>query len=291
LTDTFCIFFEESSKETLMSEITTLVLSGGGIRTLAFIGTFRKLEDNKILAGIDTICAVSAGCVAGLMLILGFTYDEMVQEICTTDFEKFKCIKYTNFLYGYGLVSGEGIVTWLKSLLVKKGFLPETTFKDLYLKTNRNLKVVVCNLNKHSLEIFDMSSSPDLKVTDAIRMSISIPFMFSANKYLGNTYVDGGLVDNFPIGLFSEKTTLGICLVNEAPIPVTETIDNFESYTVHVFSCFFSARQKDSYKSLSNVIKIDTGSITQTVNFNIKLRDRLKLIERGYLSICEQLKN
>ena len=52
-----------------MGKIDTLVLSGGGVKGIAYVGVFKKLRELKV--EIKEICSVSVGSMMGLLYVLG----------------------------------------------------------------------------------------------------------------------------------------------------------------------------------------------------------------------------
>jgi len=299
----------------MKKEINTLLCSGGGTRTFAFIGILKKIEElqngkkenpksNYPIINIKTIAGVSAGAMLSLIYIMGYSSKEMEDEIVHKKLDQLKDIRFMNFLNKYGLDSGNNLMLWIESLMKKKGFNVDITFKDLYIKTKIDFQVYAANLNKYSFTEFNYKNSPLLKVIDGIRMSISIPFMFTINKYNitkgilddknGDIHVDGGLITNYPIHLFKESldTLLGIKLISNGEIDehnVNEKIEDVESYIYHVLACFMVQRERKitmdkSYKD--HTIFIDTQGITQTVNFGLSPLDKKKLIDIGYKTAC-----
>lgn len=295
----------------MKKEINTLLCSGGGIRTLTFIGILKKIEElqkekkenpksNCSIINIKTIAGVSAGAMLSLIYIIGYSSKEMEDEITHKKLDQLKDIRFINFINKYGLDSGNNLMLWIESLMIKKCFDVNITFKDLYIKTNIDFKVYAANLNKYSLTEFNHINCPLLKVVDAIRMSISIPFMFTINKFditknilvekNGDIHVDGGLITNYPIYLFKDSldTLLGFKLISNGEIDdhnVNEKIEDVESYIYHILACFMVQRERKitmdkSYKD--HTIFIDTQGITQTVNFGLSPLDKKRLIEIGY---------
>jgi NTE family protein len=48
-------------------------------------------------------------------------------------------------------------------------------------------------------------NNPDMSVIKAIRISISMPFVFIAPKIGSKLYVDGGVVENYPLNAYGDK--------------------------------------------------------------------------------------
>ena len=185
--------------------INTLILSGGGVKGIAYIGALKYLdelktkEDLKVDINIQEILGVSVGSIVGLLYILGYTYDELVDEIVSKNLSDLKQFRIKNFLQRYGFDSGIRIVNWIETLIIGKGYSKDITFADIYTNFGINFRVVATNLNKYKTEVFDKNSSPSLRVIRAIRMSIGIPLVFTVTKYRSDCYVDGGLINNYPI--------------------------------------------------------------------------------------------
>ena len=104
----------------------------------------------------------------------------------------------------------------------------DATFKDLHAKVQsdalihgKNLFVVGTNLSQIKSEVFSYLDTPDLIISDAVRISMSIPILFRPHQYhIKNTdgkrvpksndlYVDGGLLDNYPLWLFDNSKFIG----------------------------------------------------------------------------------
>ncbi|MEP2758667.1 patatin-like phospholipase family protein [Parvibaculum sp.] len=92
--------------------------------------------------------------------------------------------------------------------------IPERiTFRDLdYTKFPGDvlpLKIVATNMRTGGLTIFDNTLTPDVEVADAVVASIAIPIVFKPVTMRSKTeegpYLDGGLVSNLPIWVFSEE--------------------------------------------------------------------------------------
>jgi NTE family protein len=286
--------------------INTLIISGGGSRGVAYIGLFKKFEEivkqrnilteeekkttQLPLIDIKTVCAVSVGTIFSLIYLLGFTYAEMKEEILLKDLSKLKDIRFTNFLTGYGLDSGNLIINWIESLMMKKNIDKDITLLDLNKLNNIDFQIMATNLNKYCFTKFNYINTPELKVTDAIRMSMGIPFIYTYKNYKEHIHLDGGLISNFPIYLFEDQldTTLGFKLINNGELEehvVDYKIDDIENFIYHVLSCYIIQKEKrttqaEQYKP--HVIFIHTENITQTVNFSLSINDKKKLIKLGY---------
>jgi NTE family protein len=308
---------ENCKNENYKSKIDTLVCSGGGSKGIAYVGIIKYLDEIKknreieekkddfdetkcIYPKIDIrrISCVSIGCFMGLLYSLNYNYEELKDEIENVNFETMSDIKLRNFLQKYGLESGKKIIEWLESFLVKKGYSKDVTFLQLYKKTGIHLEILASNINKYKLAIFDYKNTPKLKVLRAIRMSISIPFLFSVEKYKGDIHVDGGLISNYPIHFFKDdlSSVLGCKLVTMKEMMDEQDIkiENFSDYMSNVLQFFMLEKERRSArldKYISHTITIDAYKVTNLVNYNLSSEEKKMLIESGYNSAKEFFEN
>lgn len=297
-------------------EINKLAFSGGAIKGVAYVGVFKKIEELihernieeatpgfdpdkcKIpLFNIKTICSVSVGSIFSLIFLLKYSYVEMLEEVLNKKFEQLKDIRIMNFVSKYGLDNGNNLINWLKELMKRKNIDPNINFKDLYELTDVDFQVMATNLNKYCYKRFNYTDTPDVKVLDAIRMSISVPFLFTINEYDGDIHVDGGLIDNYPIRMFNGdlQNFLGFKLINHGEMDtheVDERIDDIESFIYHILSCYMVQKEKHttSYEEYKNcTVYIHTEDITQSVNFSLTPVEKTRLIDIGYKSVNDFL--
>lgn len=275
--------------------IDTLVISGGGVKGVVFIGVFKYLEelsDTDIKIDIKRIYSVSVGCIIGFLYAIGYTSEEMEKEIFKMDIKSLQSIRLKTFIKNYGLDSGKRIMTWLEELVERKGYKKTITFRQLFKLRGIELNIGCTNLNKYKDVFFNNEISPNLRVIRAIRMSIGIPLVFSSVKYKGEIYVDGGVINSYPIknvGKTDNILGLKILLNNELKEFIHEKIESMGDYLYHVFYCYML--QKETHTTLAleyseNTIFINPGSI-HSINFNLNDKDKGDLIECGYLAAKE----
>jgi len=286
--------------------INTLVFGGGGVKGIAYIGVLKKIEEiikkrNNLsdeekettqipLINIKTICAVSIGTIFSLIYLLGYTYIEIKEKILLTEFNKLKEIRFTNLLTGYGLDSGNVIINWIETLIKSKNINKDITLQDFYKLNNIDFQIMATNLNTYCFSKFNYINTPELKVTDAIRMSIGIPFIYTHKIYKEHIYVDGGLISNFPIYLFENEldTTLGFKLIHHGELEnhfINNKINDIENFIYHIFSCYIIQKEKRTTQSeqyKSHIILIHTENITQSINYSLNINDKKKLFKIGY---------
>lgn len=273
-------------------KIDTLVLSGGGIKGIAYIGVFKKLREMDIK--IKEICCVSVGAIMGLLYMLEYSDNELIEEIKTRNFDNLKDIKIGNFINRYGIDTGKNIVRWLEELLERKGYDKDVTFLDLYKKLSIKYRVLATNLNRYESTIFDYTTNPMMKITRAVRMSISIPFVFTVQRYMGDIHIDGAIVNNYPIELYKDRldNVLGMNVITMAEKGncknVNQLIEDISGYIYNVMTCFLIFKSKtllEEYKKRTLSVCIE--DIMSAMNFDIDNEMKEKLVNCGYKSACE----
>lgn len=219
--------------------IYNLVLAGSQLKGLAYIGTLRALEELKLTHTIKNICGVSSGAIFGLLIFLGLNYErlfELAIKICKYDLiRSTEKINISNILELYGIESGENIKKILRVVLETKTKKKDCTFRDLEeVFPEKTFIVVGTNVTENITEYFSKDTTPYMKIIDAIRISISIPMIFTKQEYKNNLYVDGGIGCNIPMDYFKNdiEHTLGICV--SSPNYLTD-ITSVESYMFRIF--------------------------------------------------------
>jgi predicted acylesterase/phospholipase RssA len=275
-----------------IDKIDTLVLSGGGVKGIAYVGVFKKLKEMGV--NIKEVCTVSVGSIMGLLYVLGYEFDELVKEMKDRNMDNLRDINIGNFLNKYGIDSGKNIIKWIEDLIERKGYNKTITFMEMYKETGIKYRVLATNLNKYESVIFDYTSCPNMKVTRAIRMSIGIPFVFTVQKYKGDVYVDGAIVNNYPIDLYMNKleNVLGMNVVTSVERgdvgKINQVIGDISGYIFNVMNCFLIHRSKmliSEYKMRTLSVCLDR--VISTMSFNIGDDDKDILIECGYKSACD----
>lgn len=273
--------------------IDTLVISGGGVKGIVFIGALKYLEEVKdmrtdIKIDIKRIYAVSVGSIIGLLYAIGYTSEEMEGEIFKLDTKSLQNIRLKTFIKNYGLDSGKKIMKWLEELVERKGYKKTITFKQLLKLRGIDLNIGSTNLNKYKSVYFNNVISPNLRIIRAIRMSIGIPLVFSSVKYKGEVYVDGGVINSYPIkNVDNLENVLGlkILLDNELKELVDEKIENIGDYLYHVFYCYMLQKETSTTLSMEYsdyTVFINPGKIIHSIKFDLSESDKRNLIECGY---------
>ena len=184
--------------------ITKLVISGGGINGIAILGGINELFKYNKKDNIKEILCVSVGSIIGLLIVLGYNSDELKNIFTEIKLNDFMDYKVKRFIDNWGFDDGIMNKKLFKEILINKKYNPNITFIDLYNKTNIELIITGTNLTKGITEYFNYKTYPHMEVIDAIRISCSYPVIYTPVKYNNCLYVDGGVLEPYPIDYFED---------------------------------------------------------------------------------------
>ena len=255
----------------------TLCLSGGGISGISFIGSLKYLSDNNYidLTLITNYVGTSVGAIIAYLLGLKYNIQELYDFILAFNIKTLESnITISNLLEKNGIDDGSKYILVFKSFLKNKYQLDDITFKELFDLTGNKLLIIGTNYTRGKEEIFSYETSPDMSVITAVRISISIPIIFIPVLYKSEYYVDGGLVNNFPINHCNLDTTLGLHVnINKE----VNEISNILSIVKTSIDILLSSQSTISHK---NIIYI-TNILETIVDYNITFEQKIKLINHG----------
>ncbi|NNE78424.1 MAG: patatin-like phospholipase family protein [Pricia sp.] len=163
---------------------TGLVLSGGGVRGVAHIGAIKALEEYGIYPAY--IAGTSAGAIVGALYAKGCNWEEMLDFFKTTQIFSFK--NYAR--------NKPGFLDTEKFYDRFKTYLPDDNFDSL--KTP--LYITATNLLDGTLKVFHRG-----ELIKPLLASAAIPGVFAPVHINNGYYVDGGILNNFPVDLIQQR--------------------------------------------------------------------------------------
>jgi NTE family protein len=289
-----------------------LVFEGGGVKGVAYAGALRVLEQQGVLPQVERVAGTSAGSITAALVTLGYTPDEIETLLLDLEFERFKdgsTLGGPERLFkDYGWFKGDYFLEWMQSRVQAKTGNPASTFADLGKDPRfRRLYVVSSDLSRRASQVFSLETSPDLPVAEAVRTSMSIPLFFEAvhvdDSLFGqqsaatDLFVDGGVFDNYPIGLFDgdgiNGRTMGFFLDNlDAPNPDV-SIDGFPEYVRNLFEAILRV-QTNAFKNTPADVRrtaIINNLGVRTTDFGITDKLKCELMQQGAIAACNFLEH
>jgi NTE family protein len=212
-----------------------LVLEGGGVKGIGLAGAVLALDQ----AGyqFQRVAGTSAGAIAAAIIAAldrtGKPLSKLQEYLRTVQFEKFMAVSHIRAALGgvadaehlllhMGLYDGDYLLEWLGGVLKDIGIM---YFGDLRLddaeadrtwtaQQRYSLVVHTSDITRGKLVRLPWDydqyglDADSQRIVDAVRASMSIPFFFEPVRFRppsGSgrvTWVDGGLLDNFPVDVF-----------------------------------------------------------------------------------------
>jgi NTE family protein len=262
-----------------------ILLSGGGIRAVSHLGALQHLETKGLLKAVKEYVGVSAGAFIGFCLAIGYTISELRILCILFDFSLVRNLDPEAALLfptTFGLDDGQNLSKLLVTLLKAKNLSPSLTFKDL---TIFELRCYATDLHTTQMREFSVSKTPNVKLVDALRASMSLPAYFTpvCDPETGNTLIDGGILHNFPMDFLTEseiKETLGISFLYSTRSKIN-TIEDLPTFFSQIFACYFIPRTQRLYvKYKERCILIPIGEYPSW-NFEATREDRETILEAG----------
>ena len=277
-----------------------LVLSGGGLLGISYIGLFKYFEEKDYIKNIQSITGCSAGSIFGSLLAVGYTYNELnniVKSMIFKDYLKINVDSILNFTNTKGFESGTNLNLFIRNCIKNKTGNENITFSQIQEKYNIKLQIGVTNLTKNKFELLNNVTSPELPIHTAISASIAIPFIFEPIIINNDIYCDGGVLDNLPIDTVinmyniidtneendtndknkeNELSIIGFYLINKAEIINKDNyksigISQYFSLLTRTLSQCIIDKKKEKTDINKNKYKIITISIPCDIMTFIKL--------------------
>lgn len=252
------------------------IFSGGGTRLTAHIGILSALCDMQLV--FRQIVGISGGSIVSALYCSGMPLSKIMQLATETDFRQFRGYSLITLLRDGGLSSGDKFEKWMDKHLEGK------TFSEL----STPLSILATDVNGGGPVIFSQDTSPDLKVSQAVRFSMSIPLVFSFKKYKKHVLVDGAILSEDALFQnWSGDHTPNVCFrlksKQEPSMKKRDAIIQLPEYIMMLIRTFMTALSREYVHAehWHNTVVVDTGTIS-SVDFALSIDQKKHLYNLGY---------
>ena len=293
-----------------------LVMEGGGIRGFAYVGAFEVLDSLGILHDIKRVDGSSVGAIQAMLLATGYTTDEMKTIAAHIPLKAFTDGSVWGGLHRVktklGFFKGKAVTKWIDTLISNKTGNIDITFRQLHEQKNekhyKDLYITGTDLTYQCLRIFSYETYPDMKIKDAVRISMSVPLYFQpvymndsgaicTSNDSGNIHLmaDGGLLSNYPIQIFDNEKygncvirfgikqnieTLGLILEKPEQIEYSKHHTGNYPYPVHTAKNYIGAVYRTVFDKPNPELS-DSNSLHRTIMIsNQNISGRVRNISR-----------
>jgi len=274
----------ESNKNIKYRKYKELCLSGAANRGISYIGALQCLQENDLL-DIKKFVGVSIGSLIGFMYIAGMDPITMMEHIIEQNMEDFQDFSMDHIINEGSILRGEKFRLWVLKLLTKV-VDPMISFSSMYKKNGIEINIVAVSLDsgEDGLEIFNHLNTPNMPIYYAIVASMTVPFVFPPFVYNNKRYIDGGLLNNFPMDLLS-KDAIGIEVSSKEFEADLTNVTYFLKLT-----SLAAARIKKLTKCEGTVITINASDFLK-ISFDSSVDSKVTLYNRGYNATLEFIKS
>jgi len=267
----------------------TLVISGGGIKGIKFLGALHYLYTNNYLNNVNYYAGTSIGSLLSLLLCIGYTPLELITYIC-----KYNILHKKLFFDIFSMMNGHGALEYYyfneiieKIILNKIGILPTLgKIKELY---GSDIMLTTYNYTNSKVEYISSSTHPDINCMTAIRMSCNIPLVFGKYSYNNCDYIDGAIYDIFPINYFLNSENASKFQIIGITITFEQNFSNETNIIHYIHDLFFipikevlkSAIERAKRDENNKIIMIKDEKL-QSWNLQSTKFDMLNMFSDGY---------
>ncbi len=265
------------------------IFTGGSARGLCYVGVLKALE--KLDIKIDIHAGSSIGAVILAFYVLGYNVNEIEKEIDNLNLCSLFIDINPKIISDLALSKGNIYYKWLKNKIEskfygkanKKGKMPSVCFKDI----KQDLIIIATNLETSEAEIFSKTTTPDMELALALRITSSMPGLLKPVVYQGKTLIDGDILRGRPIWKSVKK------LINEPekllefritggnrnklsknPVKLVNSIVNAAAYAIDNDAV-------NTYKDYINIIQININDLLFT-DFNLSRNRKKSIYDIGY---------
>lgn len=266
--------------------IDTLVLAGGGVKGFVLIGAIKYLEEHNIMSNIKTFIGTSVGGYLSLLYIIGYTSDDLSKFGKLIDMSKTTTINIQNLFDNYSFSDYKNFDIILKKLFNNKKINENITLIELFKLTKKKFVVTTTCINDKNIEYISYDNHPDMPVITAIKMTTCVPLLFPYIKYNNKIYIDGGIVENFPINyIFKEGININKVIGLNIKTEISSNINNILDYILCIFNIFIHTNDNNKinlYKKYPNNIFNILMSNKNPLNFNLSNDEKKEMLKIGY---------
>lgn len=184
-----------------------IVISGGGPTGFVSYGALKQLNINNKWSydNLESIYGTSVGGILACILCLNYDWEDLDNYFINRPWETVFSKNMSNI---WNIITDKGIdgikisKSIMEPLFNAKSINLDITLEQFYELTQKKLFLYATALNNgNCLESIELSykTFPDLKVIDAVAMTFAIPMIFKPIIYKDNCYIDGGILNNYPL--------------------------------------------------------------------------------------------
>lgn len=272
----------------------TIVLGGHSTNAVTIIGALQRLYDTSVVQRdvLRRFVGTSSGAIIGALLAVGYTPIELLVYACVQKpYKKMSALNIANLVFlRKSMTTIEPIAECMRSLIIERhGYVP--TMSQLYENLGMNLVCVTFDLSNEETCYLSHETHGSLDIVDAAIMSASFPFVFDpfVHKSTNNTYIDGGITDNFAVDYvlakYQTENCIGVVITNTDVVPTNSDINISFQLLCKLLNIFIDGQtmQKISRAKSAGMTIINVKRRCDFFNFDTSVQTLLEMFDDGYI--------
>jgi len=261
-----------------------LVVGPGAMGFYAILGAvyalynYDKTKDLEAVAGSSAGSIVAFGCLVARWDIIRLF--RIIRD--AADVNSLMRLNLKSLLNNYGLVPATRWKEVFTKICMELSGKEDFTFQELKDWCGLDFYVSAYNITLQRSCYFSHHTHPDMSVSHAVCMSISIPFLFESVVYQGHRYVDLAAFETCPLTPFMGKDMEELVSIELDPEPSMEKpphIGSFVDFIQHFITSIM--RNRVVYEKPTIYIKMKEG---EAFNFSMDDDKKTELFYHGYIT-------
>jgi len=163
-----------------------LFIGGGGYSGFHFIGALEYIHQKKLL-DLKNFYGTSIGALIGILYISGTDPKSMINMFQKIKLEEIVKYDFTNIKNG---LIDDSLLDTLISFVTDK-YKDGITLNEFSKNSDVNVNIYATCVTRNEYTCLSNEMYPEVKLKDALKASMSIPFLFKPIEINGDTFVDG----------------------------------------------------------------------------------------------------
>lgn len=244
------------------------------------------LSDHGKLSDLQEISCSSTGAILGFFYVITKgDFETMLQCALEAPMDILAKTDIKTLIKKFGLINTDRFEKYMSKTAKKITQGMDPTFAELYAMNPIKLYIPTVDIISNRTIYMSVDTTPDMKVSHAVRRSISVPFVMAPHWEKGCIYVDGSLNELSPFTPFLGKNeVLEIRFVwNPSPNRMPKT---FFEYLYLIVKSLLSTRPESHFFE-----KIEITTDIDIFNFAMSREDKLECYTDGYSQTKKLISN
>lgn len=236
---------------------------------------------------------VSAGSFVAMCLCVGFTLEELTEISIRFDFTNIKEVdSIPGWILHFGLDTGDRLHRMIEACLHVKGLSSAFTFQECFQQFGLSLRIIATDLNEAVPKIFSPTDTPDYRVADAVRASMSAPYYFQPFlcPVTGHYLMDGAVISNYPLFVVpKEEHARTLSILIRTSVEKVEELMDLEMDEMITRPMNIALREKVNIETKfydAHCIQIQLGEIN-ILEFSFDEETKNRIIAKGRDAVIE----